>query len=121
MVSILFAELAVSYAVLNAAELARVEQDFKLLARYQMGGFIGRVKLPSLSLYRERIPEVVGLDMGEVIVQRQGNGYGELKEKRFEAWERPEGVCNGGGKARLREVWIKEEEAKRLRRELSAP
>lgn len=70
-------ELAVSYAVLNAAELVEVEQDFKLLASYQMGGIIGRVKLPSLSLYRERIPGVVGrMDMGEVIVQAARRAHG---------------------------------------------
>jgi hypothetical protein len=63
-------ELAVSYAVLNAGELVEVEQDFKLLASYQMGGIIGRVKLPSLSLYRQRIaPLVAQMDMAEVMVQ----------------------------------------------------
>lgn len=63
-------ELAVSYALLNAAELVEVEQDFKLLPGYQMGGIIGRVKLPSLSLYRQRIAQLVGhMDMSEVMVQ----------------------------------------------------
>jgi len=70
-------ELAVSYSVLNAAELVEVEQDFKLLARYQMGGIIGRVKLPSLSLYRERIPQVVAqMDMAEVILQTAKRAHG---------------------------------------------
>jgi len=54
-------ELAVTYAILNAGEVAKVEQDFKLLPSYQMGGMIGRDKLPSLSLYRNRIPQVVAL------------------------------------------------------------
>ena len=63
-------ELTVSYAALNAAELVEVEQDFKLLPSYQMGGIIGRVKLPSLSLYRERIPQVVEqMDMQEVMLE----------------------------------------------------
>lgn len=63
-------ELAMSYAILNAGEVAKVEQDFKLLPRHEMGGMIGRKKLPSLSLYRNRIPQVVDrMDMREVIVQ----------------------------------------------------
>jgi hypothetical protein len=62
-------EMTVSYTTLNAASLVEVEQDFKLLARYQMGGIIGRVKLPSLSLYRERIPQIVTqMDMSQVMV-----------------------------------------------------
>ena len=52
-------ELAVSYAALNAAQLVDVEQDFKLADSYQMGGLIGRTRLPSLSVYRERIPAAV--------------------------------------------------------------
>ena len=63
-------ELAITYAILNAGEVAEVEQDFKLLPRYEMGGMIGRNKLPSLSLYRNRIPQVVDrMDMREVILQ----------------------------------------------------
>jgi hypothetical protein len=63
-------EMAISYTVLNAASLIEVEQDFKLLASYQMGGIIGRVKLPSLRLYRERIPKIVEqMDMTRVIVE----------------------------------------------------
>ena len=73
-------ELAVSYAVLNAAELVEVEQDFKLLPRYQMGGIIGRVKLPSLSLYRQRIAQLVGqMDMGEVMVQAARRAHAVLE------------------------------------------
>jgi hypothetical protein len=63
-------ELAVSYAALNAAGVVKVEQQFKLLPSYQMGGIIGRVRIPSLSVYRERIPQIVeGLEMKEVIYQ----------------------------------------------------
>ena len=63
-------ELAVTYAILNAGETAIVEQDFKLLPSYQMGGMIGRVKLPSVSLYRKRIPKMVAeMDMREVILE----------------------------------------------------
>jgi transposase len=63
-------ELAVTYAILNAGEVAKVEQDFKLLPSYQMGGMIGRDKLPSLSLYRMRIPQVVAqMDMRDVILE----------------------------------------------------
>jgi len=55
---------------LKAAKVVRVEQDFKQLPSYQMGGIVGREKLPSLSLYRSRIPIVVGsMDMEEVIRQ----------------------------------------------------
>ena len=62
-------ELAMTYAILNAGEVAEVEQDFKLLPRYEMGGMIGRNKLPSLSLYRNRIPQMVDrMDMREVIL-----------------------------------------------------
>jgi len=61
-------ELALSYAALNAAKLVRVEQHFKTLPSWEMGGIIGRWKLPSLSLYRSRIPKVVeAMDMREVI------------------------------------------------------
>lgn len=63
-------EMVVSYTALNAASLVEVEQDFKLLARYQMGGIIGRVKLPSLTLYRTRIPKIVEqMDMIQVMVE----------------------------------------------------
>ena len=63
-------ELAVTYAMLNAGEIAKVEQDFKLLPSYEMGGIIGRVKLPSLSLYRKRIPIIAAqMDMRDVILQ----------------------------------------------------
>jgi hypothetical protein len=63
-------ELAITYAILNAGEVTKVEQDFKLLPRYEMGGMIGRSKLPSLSLYRARIPQLVAqMDMREVILQ----------------------------------------------------
>jgi hypothetical protein len=63
-------EMAISYTVLNAASLIEVEQDFKLLASYQMGGIIGRPKIPSLRLYRERIPKIVErMDMERVMVE----------------------------------------------------
>tara|TARA_B100000315_G_C14563951_1_gene581951 strand:- start:38 stop:2281 length:2244 start_codon:yes stop_codon:yes gene_type:complete len=63
-------ELAITYAILNAGEVAKVEQDFKLLPSYEIGGMIGRVKLPSLSLYRNRIPQVVAqMDMRDVILE----------------------------------------------------
>ena len=52
-------EMAFAYVALNAAKVVRVEQDFKTLPSYQMGGILGREKLPSLSLYRSRIPTVV--------------------------------------------------------------
>ncbi|MDP7269440.1 MAG: hypothetical protein QF408_14865 [Pirellulales bacterium] len=64
------AELATTYTILNAGEVAKVEQDFKLLPSYEMGGMIGRAKLPSLSLYRNRIPQVVvQMDMRDVILE----------------------------------------------------
>ena len=63
-------ELAITYAMLNAGEVVKVEQDFKLLPSYEMGGMIGRVKLPSLSLYRKRIPQVAAqMEMRDVIVE----------------------------------------------------
>ena len=63
-------ELAITYAILNAGEVAKVEQDFKLLPSHEMGGMIGRDKLPSLSLYRNRIPLVVAqMDMRDVILE----------------------------------------------------
>ncbi len=63
-------ELAITYAILNAGGVAKVEQDFKLLPSYQMGGMIGRSKLPSLSLYRKRIPQVAAqMDMRDVILE----------------------------------------------------
>jgi hypothetical protein len=52
-------ELAFAYMALNAAKVVTVEQDFKTLPSYLMGGVLGRGKLPSLSLYRSRIPKVV--------------------------------------------------------------
>ena len=63
-------ELAFAYVALNGAKVVQVEQDFKQLPSYQMGGIEGREKLPSLSLYRSRIPKVVGsMNMEEVIRQ----------------------------------------------------
>jgi len=63
-------EMAFAYVALNAGKVVRVEQDFKTLPSYQMGGILGRGKLPSLSLYRSRIPMVVEqMDMQEVIRQ----------------------------------------------------
>ena len=63
-------ELAVSYAALNAAGQVEVEQDFKLAAGYQMGGIIGRKRLPCLSVYRQRIPLAVGkMDMQAVMLE----------------------------------------------------
>ena len=63
-------ELAFAYVALNGAKIVQVEQDFKQLPSYQMGGIEGREKLPSLSLYRSRIPKVVGgMNMQEVIRQ----------------------------------------------------
>jgi len=67
-------ELAITYAILNAGEVAKVEQDFKLLPSHEMGGMIGRVKLPSLSLYRNRIPLIVAqMDMRDVILETSKN------------------------------------------------
>jgi len=63
-------ELAVSFALLNAGEIVKVEQDFEQLPSYQMGGIIGKNKLPSLSLYRNRIPGMVEqTNMREVILE----------------------------------------------------
>jgi len=63
-------EMAFAYVALNAAKVAVVEQDFKGLPSYLMGGILGREKLPSLSLYRSRIPKVVeAMDIQEVIRQ----------------------------------------------------
>ncbi len=62
-------ELAVSFATLNAARLAEVEQDFKLAPSDQMGGIIGRIRLPCLSVFRERIPQAVEkMDMPSVLM-----------------------------------------------------
>jgi len=62
-------ELAVSFAVLNAAQLAEVEQDFKLAHSDQMGGIIGRIRLPCLSVFRQRIPQAVEkMDMPSVMM-----------------------------------------------------
>ncbi len=64
------AELAVSYSALNAARLVTVEQDFKLLDSYEMGGLIGRRRLPSLSLYRDRIAGIVAkMDMPQIMLR----------------------------------------------------
>jgi hypothetical protein len=72
-------ELAITYAILNAGEVAKVEQDFKLLPSYEMGGMIGRVKLPSLSLYRNRIPPVVAqMDMRNVILETSKSMHEQL-------------------------------------------
>ena len=63
-------ELATTYAMLNAGEIVKVEQDFKLLAHHEMGGMIGREKLPSLSLYRNRIPLIVAqMEMEDIMLQ----------------------------------------------------
>ncbi|MEE8605645.1 MAG: hypothetical protein V3S65_09730 [Candidatus Aminicenantaceae bacterium] len=63
-------ELAVTFALLNAGEIVKVEQDFEQLPSYQMGGLIGKSKLPSLSLYRNRIPGMVEqMNMREVILE----------------------------------------------------
>jgi hypothetical protein len=70
-------ELAVSYAALNAARHVEVEQDFKLAAGYQMGGIIGRKRLPCLSVYRERIPLAVGkMDMQAVMLESARTAVG---------------------------------------------
>lgn len=62
-------ELAVSFAALNAARLAEVEQDFKLAPSDQMGGIIGRMRLPCLSVFRQRIPQAVEkMDMPSVML-----------------------------------------------------
>ncbi len=71
-------ELAVSYTVLNAAQHVEVEQDFKLAHNDQMGGIIGRVRLPSLSVFRQRIPQAVEkMDMPKVMLDsaRTAAGY----------------------------------------------
>jgi len=52
-------ELAICYTALNAAQCVEVEQDFKLVHSDQMGGIIGRKRLPCLSVFRQRIPLVV--------------------------------------------------------------
>ena len=63
-------ELAVSYTLLNAGQIVTVEQDFKHLGRYEMGGIIGARRIPSVGVYRSRIPQIVGrMDMGEVIYE----------------------------------------------------
>ena len=63
-------ELAITFALLNAGEIVTVEQDFELLLSHEMGGIIGKSKLPSLSLYRNRIPGIVEqMDMREVILE----------------------------------------------------
>ena len=63
-------EMAFAYLALNAAKVVVVEQDFKQLPSHLMGGILCREKLPSLSLYRSRIPTVVQqMDMPEVIRQ----------------------------------------------------
>ena len=63
-------ELAVTFALLNAGEIVKVEQDFEQLPSYEMGGIIGKSKLPSLSLYRNRIPGIVEkMNMREVILE----------------------------------------------------
>ena len=70
-------ELAVSYATLNAAQLVDVEQDFKLADSYQIGGIIGRKRLPSLSVYRERIPAAVEkMDMQAVRLEAARTAVG---------------------------------------------
>ena len=62
-------ELVVSYAALNAAQHVEVEQDFKLVHSDQMGGIIGRKRLPCLSLFRQRIPQAVEqMDMLQVMI-----------------------------------------------------
>ena len=72
-------EMALVYTALNAAELVEVEQDFKLIQSYQMGGIIGRVKLPSLALYRNHIPKIVeNMDMNEVILETAAKAHGVL-------------------------------------------
>ncbi len=64
------AELAVTFALLNAGEIVKVEQDFKQLPSYEMGGIIGKSKLPSVSLYKNRIPKIVEqMNMREVILE----------------------------------------------------
>lgn len=63
-------EMAFAYLGLNAAKVVTVEQNFKTLPSYLMGGILGREKLPSLSLYRSRIPKIVQhMDLPEVIRQ----------------------------------------------------
>ncbi len=63
-------ELAVTFALLNAGEIVKVEQDFEHLPSYEMGGIIGKNRLPSLSLYRKRIPEITRqMEMREVILE----------------------------------------------------
>ena len=63
-------ELATTYVMLNAGEIVKVEQDFKLLSHHEMGGVIGREKLPSLSLYRYRIPLIVAqMEMQDIMLQ----------------------------------------------------
>jgi len=63
-------ELAATYAILNAAKIITVEQGFNHLPSYEMGGIIGRNKLPSLRTFRDRIPQIVEqMDMRDVIYE----------------------------------------------------
>ena len=63
-------ELATTYALLNAAKVVTVEQRFKHLPSYEMGGIIGRNKIPSLGTYRSRMPKIVDrMDMRDVIFE----------------------------------------------------
>ncbi|MCK4830016.1 hypothetical protein KA005_80600, partial [bacterium] len=63
-------ELATTYVLLNAAKVVTVEQRFKHLPSYEMGGIIGRNKIPSLGTYRSRIPKIVDrMDMRDVIFE----------------------------------------------------
>jgi len=63
-------ELATTYTLLNAAKVVTVEQRFKHLPSYEMGGIIGRNKIPSLGTYRSRIPKIVDrMDMRDVIFE----------------------------------------------------
>ncbi len=72
-------ELAVSFAALNAAQLVEVEQDFKLAPSYQMGGIIGRMRLPCLSVFRQRIPQAVEkMDMPKVMLDSSRTAVSHL-------------------------------------------
>jgi len=73
-------ELAFTYAMLNAGGIVTVEQEFSHLPRYEMGGIIGRTMLPSLSVYRQRIPQIVDkMNIREAILETSKNMH-ELLE-----------------------------------------
>lgn len=53
------------------------------------------------------VPPIEAKQWKEVLVSLQPNEYGQLKEKRFEAWERRRTLDGGEKQGRFREIWIK--------------